>query len=254
MRIALFHPGAMGSRLAGELVASGHSVAWVPDGRSAATAERAAAEGLTGTPMAQALGEADLVLCSCAPQGAVGIARTVGSHGFGGIYLDANPLSPASLRTIAESLPEATFVDGGVIGPPPRPQARTDLMLSGPAEATGLIGELFAGTAVTPVVVGEAIGAASAAKSAFALYNKGRVALAELARGLAAHHGVLPALEAEADRGDAALLADAETMAALPQVAWRWGPEFDEIAATLDDAGLEGEALRGLRAVWTRLT
>lgn len=126
-------------------------------------------------------------------------------------------------------------------------------MLSGPAEATGLIADLYTGTNVTPVVVGEAIGAASAAKSAFALYNKGRLALAELARSLAAHHGVLPALEAEADR-DAAVLADGEGLARLPEVAWRWGPEFDEIAATLDDAGLDGEALRALRQVWTRLT
>ena len=253
MRVALFHPGAMGSRLAGELVAAGHTVAWVPDGRSPATAARASAEGFTGTPMADALGDADLVLCSCAPQGAVDIARTVGSHGFAGVYLDANPLSPASLSAIASVLPEATFVDGGVIGPPPRSGARTDLLLSGPAEATGLIRDLYTGTNVTPVVVGNDIGAASAAKSAFALYNKGRLALAELARSLAAAHNVLPALEAQADR-DSAILADADRVAALTEVAWRWGPEFDEIAATVDDAGLEGDALRGLRQVWTRLT
>ena len=120
-------------------------------------------------------------------------------------------------------------------------------------EATATIHDLYTGTNVNTVVVGERIGAASAAKSAFALYNKGRLALAELARSLAKHHDVLPVLEAQSDR-DSAMLAEADRIARLPEVAWRWGPEFDEIAATLDDAGLEGEALRGLRAVWTRLT
>ncbi|HET6986118.1 MAG TPA: DUF1932 domain-containing protein [Kribbella sp.] len=40
----------------------------------------------------------------------------------------------------------------------------------------------------------------------------------------------------------------------LKSVAWRWGPEFDELAETLDNAGLEGDAARALRQVWTRLT
>ena len=37
-------------------------------------------------------------------------------------------------------------------------------------------------------------------------------------------------------------------------VAWRWGPEFDELAETLDVAGLDGDAARALRQVWTKLT
>ena len=253
MRVAVFHPGAMGSRLAGELVQAGHTVSWVPEGRSAASAERAAAEGLVGASLADAVGTAELVLCSCAPQGAVAIAQRVGSLGFSGVYVDANPLSPASLNKIGTMLPSATFVDAGVVGPPPRPGGRTHLMLSGDGEAIALVRDLYAGTQVTPMLVGSEIGAASAAKASFALFNKGRIALAELARSLARHHGVLDALEAQADRGESSPLADGPGMERLSEVAWRWGPEFDEIADTLDEAGLEGEAVRGLRAVWTRL-
>ncbi len=254
MRIAIFHPGAMGSALAGQLAGAGHEVRWVADGRSAATAERAARRALVAAPFEKAVGTADLVLCSCAPQGAVDIAREVGSAGFSGVYVDANPLSPSSLQAAVEALPSATFVDAGVIGPPPREGASpTHLMLSGDAEATAMVRDLYAPTLVTPMVVGDEVGAASAAKSAFALYNKGHLALAELARGLARKHGVLPALEAQADRQDASLLADGERVGRLGAVAWRWGPEFDELADTLDAAGLEGDALRGLRQVWTRL-
>jgi 3-hydroxyisobutyrate dehydrogenase-like beta-hydroxyacid dehydrogenase len=253
MRVAVFHPGAMGSALAGQLVAAGHEVRWVSEGRSTATAERAAAQGLIASSFAEAVGTADVVLCSCAPQGAVDIARDVGAAGFAGVYVDANPLSPASLRQAAEALPSATFVDAGVIGPPPRSGASTHLILSGPGESVALVRDLFAGTHVTPMDVGDAVGAASAAKSSYALYNKGHLALAVLARGLARHHGVLDALEAQADRRDASVLADGERIDGLRRVAWRWGPEFDELAETLDAAGLEGDALRGLRQVWTRL-
>ena len=119
MRIAVFHPGAMGSKLAAQLVVAGHEVHWVPEGRSEASAARAAEAGLIGTPFAEAVREADVVLCSCAPQGAVDIAKQVGGAGFTGLYIEANPLSPMSLREAQSAVPDATFVDAGVVGPPP---------------------------------------------------------------------------------------------------------------------------------------
>ncbi|MDX6263443.1 MAG: hypothetical protein QOH84_5131 [Kribbellaceae bacterium] len=253
MRIAVFHPGAMGSQLAHQLVAAGHEVRWVPAGRSQASVERAEAAGLIGTSFADAVGSAEVVLCSCAPQGAVGIAREVGAAGFAGIYVEANPLSPKSLETAQEMLPRATFVDAGVVGPPPVGGASpTHLMLSG--RGAQAVAELWAGTAVTPMVVGEAVGAASAAKSAYALYNKGKAALAVLAFQLAEKHGVTEALTAQQVRQDAGSLKDPGLPESLRRVAWRWGPEFDELAETLDAAGLEGDAARALRQVWTKLS
>jgi 3-hydroxyisobutyrate dehydrogenase-like beta-hydroxyacid dehydrogenase len=125
-------------------------------------------------------------------------------------------------------------------------------MLSGPAAQQAA--DLWAGTAVTPMVVGEEIGAASAAKSAYALYNKGKAALAVLAFELAAKHGVTEALTAQQVRQDAASLKDPQLPENLKSVAWRWGPEFDELAETLDAANLEGNTARALREVWTRLS
>jgi 3-hydroxyisobutyrate dehydrogenase-like beta-hydroxyacid dehydrogenase len=253
MRIAVFHPGAMGSRLAHQLVAAGHEVLWVPEGRSPASVERASAAGLTGTTFADAIATAGAVLCSCAPQGALDIAREVGAAGFAGLYIEANPLSPKSLQEAQAALPEATFVDAGVVGPPPTGgPSPTHLMLSGSAAKTAA--ELWAGTAVTPMVVGDQVGAASAAKSAYALYNKGKAALAVLAFQLAEKHGVTEALVAQQVRADAGSLKDPSLPESLRRVAWRWGPEFDELAETLDAAGLEGDAARGLRQVWTRLS
>lgn len=253
MRIAVFHPGAMGSKLAAQLVVAGHEVHWVPEGRSEASAARAAEAGLIGTPFAEAVREADVVLCSCAPQGAVDIAKQVGSAGFSGLYIEANPLSPMSLREAQSAVSEATFVDAGVVGPPPTGgPSPTHLMLSG--GAADQAAELWAGTAVTPMVVGTEPGAASAAKSSYALYNKGKAALAVLAFQLAEKHGVTEALTAQQVRADAGSLKDPRLPDNLRSVAWRWGPEFDELAETLDNAGLEGDAARALRQVWTKLS
>jgi 3-hydroxyisobutyrate dehydrogenase-like beta-hydroxyacid dehydrogenase len=253
MRIAVFHPGAMGSKLAAQLVVAGHEVHWVPEGRSEASAARAAEAGLIGTPFAEAVREADVVLCSCAPQGAVDIAKQVGSAGFSGLYIEANPLSPMSLREAQSAVSEATFVDAGVVGPPPTGgPSPTHLMLSGGAAEQAA--ELWAATAVTPMVVGTEPGAASAAKSSYALYNKGKAALAVLAFQLAEKHGVTEALTAQQVRADAGSLKDPRLPENLRSVAWRWGPEFDELAETLDNAGLEGDAARALRQVWTKLS
>jgi hypothetical protein len=104
------------------------------------------------------------------------------------------------------------------------------------------------------MVVGTKPGAASAAKSSYALYNKGKAALAVLAFQLAEKHGVTEALVAQQTRADAGSLKDPALPDQLRSVAWRWGPEFDELAETLDDAGLEGDAARALREVWTKLT
>ena len=253
MRIAVFHPGAMGSKLAAQLVAAGHEVRWAPEGRSAASVARAEEAGLIGSPFADAIRSADAVLCSCAPQGAVEVAKQVGAAGFRGLYIEANPLSPMSLREAQSAVAEATFVDGGVIGPPPTGgPSPTHLLLSG--AAADQAAELWAGTAVTPMVVGREPGAASAAKSSYALYNKGKAALAVLAFQLAEKHGVTEALTAQQIRADAGSLKDPQLPQQLRSVAWRWGPEFDEIAETLDDAGLEGDAARALRQVWTKLS
>ncbi|WP_350281345.1 DUF1932 domain-containing protein [Kribbella sp. HUAS MG21] len=243
----------MGSKLAAQLVSAGHEAHWVPEGRSEASKARADEAGLIGTPFAEAVRAADAVLCSCAPQGAVDIARQVGREGFTGLYVEANPLSPASLDAARSAVPEATFVDAGVVGPPPiGGPSPTHLMLSGTAAAE--VAALWAGTAVTPMVVGAEPGAASAAKSSYALYNKGKAALAVLAFQLAEKHGVTEALVAQQTRADGGSLKDPALPEQLRGVAWRWGPEFDELAETLDAAGLDGDAARALRQVWSGLS
>ena len=237
--VALLHPGAMGARVGGELVAAGHEVRWLPAGRSDATAARAGAEGLTAsTDPAALVAGADVVLSLLPPQAAVEVATVVAGTGFAGTYVDANPVSPGTLATVQRLVEAAgaTLVDAGVVGPPPRDQNRTHLYLAGEPDRVAQVETLVAGTRVSAVVVGPRVGQASAAKQAYALHNKGRMVLSALAGALAEAYGVAPRAgrRGRPAGGRAARRPRASCAKGWPEVGWRWGPELDELALALE--------------------
>jgi 3-hydroxyisobutyrate dehydrogenase-like beta-hydroxyacid dehydrogenase len=254
--VALLHPGAMGARIGAGLVGAGHQVRWLSAGRSAATRQRAEEAGLVAAPDISVLLEgAETVVSVCPPQGAIDVARLVAGAGFSGTYVDANPVSSGTLAEIAARVEAAgaTLVDGGIVGPPPSPGHRTHLYLAGDQSAVAGVARLFTGTDLTPIVVGTELGAASAAKQAYALFNKGRIVLAALAADLAGSHGVLDVLAAESGRPGADILGELPGVrAGLAEVGWRWGPEFDEIAATLAAAGADPALARACERLLRR--
>ena len=132
--IGLLHPGEMGAAVGQCLAAAGHRVLWVPDGRSAASAARAAAAGLTAASggLAGLVREADIIVSVGPPHAALDVARQVA--GFGGVYVDANAISPATAREVAGIVETggASYVDGGIIGTPPVMPGFIRLYLSGP--------------------------------------------------------------------------------------------------------------------------
>lgn len=163
VRVGLLHPGAMGAAVGGALRAAGHEVLWASEGRSAATAQRAAAAGLDDAGTAAALAaRAEAIVSLCPPHAAEEVAASVA--GFAGVYLDANAVSPATAGRVAERFDR--YADGSVIGPPPRPEGTTRLYLSG-REAPA-VAALFDGTALEAVVLEGHPFAASALKMAFA--------------------------------------------------------------------------------------
>ena len=220
MQIALLHPGEMGAAVAASLPGP---VWWVPEGRSKATAERAEHAGMKpiGDPRA-----ADVILSVCPPDNALEVARSVA--GFTGLYVDANAISPMTSREVAAALPEATFVDGGIIGPPPRSAGTTRLYLSGAEAAT--VAALFADTIIDARIVADA----SAMKMVYASWTKGSQALLLAARATARELGV-----------EAELLAEWQDLGLNPEGAerarqtkgWRWVGEMEQIADTFAAAG-----------------
>ncbi|MFI6287661.1 DUF1932 domain-containing protein [Streptomyces sp. NPDC051018] len=254
MIITVLHPGAMGAAVAAEAVAVGHQVLWVPDGRSPATRTRAEQAGLTAAgSLQEALDASELVICVCPPQAAEDLATTVAAHDYQGIYLDANAISPQRAERIAHAIrPAPVVVDGAILGPPPTGGRSCRLYLAGPPDATDLITRVFTGTTVHPRTAGEAPGAASALKMAFAAFQKSARTLAAVSHALADTHGVSELLTEEAAVMPADILADPGYLPSVAARAWRWAPEMTEIADTLRTAGLPVDLATATAAVLTR--
>ena len=236
--IGVLHPGEMGAAVGACLAQRGLTVLWASAGRSPATADRAAAAGMRDVGSAGEMsGQADVILSVCPPHAALEVARSVG--GFSGIYVDANAVSPATTREVAEMVTAggARYVDGGIIGAPPRSPGDSRLYLSG--LWAGEISNLFADTPLDAQVIGDEIGQASAVKMAYAAWTKGTAALILAIRALARAEGVEQTLVAEWQESQPALTArpHAAARSAL-QKGWRWVAEMDEIAATMSAVGL----------------
>jgi 3-hydroxyisobutyrate dehydrogenase-like beta-hydroxyacid dehydrogenase len=107
---------------------------------------------------------------------AADVAHAVAGYRFSRVYVDANAVSPQTARQVGAIIEQggATFVDGGIIGPPARLVRSTRLYLSGPAAQQ--IASLFKDGPLEVIVFEGGAGAASALKVAFASYTKGTMA------------------------------------------------------------------------------
>ena len=250
----LFHPGEMGTALGAALASRGFRVLWASQGRSTQTATRAKAAGLEDAcTIEQAVKAAEVVVSVCPPHAAVALAREAAAHGFGGIYVDANAISPATAREIATVIDAAggTFVDGGIIGLPPTAQKQPTLYLSGTQAAA--IAVLFTGTNINAEVIEGGAGAASALKMCYAAFTKGTTALLAVVRALAEHEGVEGPLLESWRRTLPDVPRQSENAAAAASKAWRWTGEMGEIAASFEAAGLPDGFHRAAAEVYRRL-
>jgi 3-hydroxyisobutyrate dehydrogenase-like beta-hydroxyacid dehydrogenase len=253
--IGLLHPGEMGASVGAAARACGGRVLWASDGRSTDTWARAATAELNDAASVAALAAArDVVLSVCPPHGAVDIAREVAAAGFRGLYVDGNAIAPKTARKVAAIVQAAgaTYVDGGIIGPPPDKPGTTRLYLSGPA--ADRIAALFVPGPLEAVVLKGDLTAASAIKMAYAAWTKGSQALIMNVRALAAAEGVDEALLAEWVRSQPDLPKRSENAArGTARKAWRWVGEMDEIAATFAAAGLPDGFHRGAGEIYRRM-
>jgi hypothetical protein len=155
------------------------------------------------------------------------------------VFVDANAISPATAQEVAKIVTAAgaSYVDGGIIGPPPSAAGRARLYVSGARAAE--IRDLFGGTRLDARVIDGGPAAASALKMAYAAWTKGTAALILAVRGLANAAGVADTLLAEWEVSQPGL-ADQSAAAAAAAAAkgWRWAGEMEEIAASMAAAGL----------------
>lgn len=253
--IGILHPGEMGISLAAAAQHSGMQVCWASHGRSAATKTRAVQQGLTDLEtLQQVCNNCDVIISICPPHAAEALANEVVACRYQGLYLDANAISPERARRIADIMSAAGihFIDGGIIGPPAWKPGTTWLFLSG-ADAHQIVG-CFASSPLSPRVIGDMPGKASALKMVYAARTKGTTALIAAVFAAAERLGVRNELEAQwnlMDHGSVARLS--QNIAAAVPKAWRWGGEMAEIAATLEGAGLPADFHRGAQEIYKRL-
>ena len=253
--IGLLHPGDMGSVVGACAVAAGSRGLWASESRSADSRERAAAAGLEDAGrLAAVVAACDVVISVCPPAAALDLARQVAALRFAGLFVDANAVSPETARQIGAAVEAggAVFVDGGLVGPPPRAAGTTRLYLSG--REAKRAAALFEGTRLEAIAVSDAPGAASALKMAYAAYTKGVSALLMGVRALAVTEGVDEALLAEWQRSQPDLPKRSAAAARdNARKAWRFVGEMEEIAATFEAAGLPGGFHEAAAEIYRRL-
>ena len=237
--IGLVSPGEMGAAIGARLVERGERVRWASDGRGSATAARAQRAGVED---AGTLGElasgCQLLLSVVPPQFARRVAQDAAAAGFRGLYVDANAIAPSTATTVRAVVEQAgaQYVDGGIIGPPPGPSP-TRLYLSG--ELAEQVAARLRSPLIETSVVAGGPAAASALKLAYAAWTKGSAALLLAAAALARRQGVADALSAEWQHSQPGLGGRLQRAArSAVEKGWRWAPEMEEIAVTMERSGL----------------
>ncbi|MFE4827942.1 DUF1932 domain-containing protein [Streptomyces sp. NPDC056672] len=253
--IGLLHPGSMGSAFGAQLRARGHIVLWCPDGRSDTTRRRAERAGLEAAALPELVSRSDVLLSLCPPAAAEETAGQVAELSMseaGTIYVDANAVSPSRVVNIADRLAPMPVIDAAVVGSPPAGPKSPTLYLSGAVEQADRIAELFAGTDVRTHVLGDSIGKASALKLAYSSYQKVSRVLAAVAYGVADTYGVADELLVIAAKRTRSYLVETDYIPKTAARAWRWGPELEDAAALLADAGLPDSLMHAAAATLAR--
>ncbi len=257
--IALQSAGDMGHRLGAVLRARGYRVVTALAGRSDATRSRAERAGLEDAGDLDGLAQAaDLILSVLPPSAARGFARDCAAAllrtGRTPVFVDANAIAPDTAKELQRLIAEAgaRFVDGGIIGGPPRAGGpATRLYLSGPGadELASLFGESEAG-AIDARAIGPAIGSASGLKMVYAGLTKGTMTLHAAVLITAQRLGLADELERELRESQAEAFARMGVLPSLPADAGRWIGEMQEIAACFAAAGVTGQFHEGAERIF----
>lgn len=257
--VAILSPGEMGTGVGRALVQAGFRVTTTLEGRGASTRERASAAGfLDQGPLADVIGQADILLSILPPESALAQAEAVAAAmrqcGKTPTYADCNAVAPETAIAAGKVIAAegADFIDAGIIGSPPSEGGpATRFFVSGPQA------RLFRALEVPGIAVkdcGPEIGRASAVKMAYAGITKGTSALHAAMLIAAERLGVADELHEELQYSQAGFYRRMEAMTpALPAVSARFTGEMFEIARTLESCGLSPGFHQGAAALYQLL-
>jgi len=253
--VGMMSPGDMGQAVAIQLRAGGFNVCTALEGRSDRTRALAREAGLTDVgSIGQLVDQCDVVLSIMDPGSAVNFARQAAealrATRSNTLIVDCNAIAPDTVRQIAGVIKQGggRFLDAGIIGPPPRGKAKTNLYVSGP-DAGDL--EQLAGPQLIIHAIGDGISDASALKMCYGALNKGTQALWLEVLIAAQRLGVAGLLDQQLQQSQAERYIWAlGQLPPLPPKAYRWVPEMLEISKTLSAAGMTAKMFEGAADVY----
>jgi 3-hydroxyisobutyrate dehydrogenase-like beta-hydroxyacid dehydrogenase len=255
--IAVIAAGAMGSGVGQRLTENGADVITSLAGRGEASAERARAAGMRAVDDA-AFADADVILSIVPPGSALALAKRLIPVLRGAarkpLYVDCNAVSPQTAQRI-EAVIAATgapFVDGGIIGGPPKPGVLgTKIYVSGPEAPRAA---KLAEHGLEMRLLGSGIGEASALKMSYAGITKGFTALGAMMMLAATRGGSADALHAELADSQKPLFAWlTRQMPNMYAKAYRWVAEMEEIAAFAGEDRAAGATFDAFARLYERI-
>ena len=254
--VGIVSPGDMGQAIAGRLKESGMNVYAALNGRSERTQSLARAAGLADCGTVEKLvATCELVISVINPGEALNVAREVAAAmkktGRKIAFADLNAVSPQTARDTDGMIHAAggMFIDGGIIGPPPRGEKdKPRIFVSGP---DAYLFEQIKHPNLQVRVMSERIGDASGIKMCYAAMTKGTTALAVELLVAARRLGVDQALEKELreSRNDV-FEWQVKNIAGMPPKAYRWVPEMQEIAKTFEELGMTRRIFDGATDIY----
>jgi putative dehydrogenase len=243
--VSVIAPGAMGSAVAARLSENGVEVRTSLARRSEASAARARAAGMRPCDDDQ-VAAAEVILSIVPPGQALELAQrlrpAIARAARKPVYVDCNAVSPPTVKHVAEVIAAAgaPFVDGGIIGPPPKPGARaTRIYLSGPeAERVATLG---AHGLDLPILPGP-VGVASAMKMSYAGITKGFTALGATMMLAATRAGTAEHLQRELATSQPQLLGWlSRQVPGMYSKAYRWVAEMEQISEFVSEDPAGGQ-------------
>ncbi len=254
-RVGIMSAGDMGSGFGSVLHAQGLEVYTCLAGRSDFTRLRAGEAGFIDSPdLDHLVSHVDLFLSVLVPSEATQLAKDIAAAmkrtGATPVYADLNAIAPNTVLEIENIVrgAGAAFVDGGIIGGPPREGYSPHIAVSGPdIEAL----EVLRDRALDIRVTGPNIGQASGLKMVYAASTKGTTALWTELLTAAKAMGLYDALMDEYGDNNVVFKAQERSIPMMPNRARRWVGEMEEIAKTFADLGMTPNILQGAADMYT---
>ena len=250
-KIGVMSPGDMGQAIAGRLKQSGLEVFTALAGRSERTKRLAGEAGIIdlGT-LKELVAKCDMIVSVLNPGEALSAARATAeamkATGRSIAYADLNAVSPQTAHEMDQLVSGAggMFIDGGIIGPPPRGEKdRPRIYVSGPYAT---VFDQIRHPNLLVRVLSERVGDASGVKMCYGAMTKGTTALAVELLMAARMLGVEQALEKELrDSRSDVFEWQMKNIAVMPPKAYRWVPEMQEIAKTFGELGMTRRIFEG---------